>query len=137
MNNKSNKNTEKKIKWVLRFAISKNAIYWCSKHRIKGKFKYCIYKDLPPGAYQSGIFITTNEKEKQEKKEKEICFLLANLYYIREEEKKAGVQRNDCDLSDVEDMDDEYRKEAIKKILNKLDDKETGTNRVIHLCPNA
>ena len=63
---------------------------------------------------------------------------MANLYYIREEEIKAGVQRKDCDLSDVEDMDDKYRKEAVKKFLNKLDDKNAGNDkRVIHLCPKV
>ena len=126
----------KKIDWVLRYCISKNAVYWCSKKRIDGKFHYSIYKDKAPGAILLAYVRDPEEEKKLQQEDRDICFLTANLYYIREEEQKAGLQRTDCDLSDVEDHEDfDHRKERIKKMLDKMKSVETK-KPIIYPDPN-
>ena len=130
---KGKKKAKKEMDWILRYSISHNAVYWCSKKKIKGKFQYRIYRDLKPGGmgppkYYEG---DPDKKKKKLEYEKKLCFASAYLYYVRDEEKQAGIQRTDCDLSDVEDYDDDVpdRKNNIKKMLEKIKkDRSTGKN---------
>ena len=132
------KKKKKEIEWILRFCISKNTIYWCSKNRINGKFKYRIYKSKAPGGMNP--YYEKEEPKKMKailKKNRDLCLVTANLYYIREQEKKTGLQRTDCDLSDVEDYDqDEIRKKEIKRRMEKMKQDKTPYNSVTYPDPN-
>lgn len=77
------------------------------------------------------------KRQKLLEKERDLCLLTVNLYHIRDEEKKAGLQRTDCDLSDVEDYDeDEYRKKQVKEMLEKVKEDKKQENPVIYPDPN-
>ena len=77
------------------------------------------------------------ERQKLLEKERDLCLLTANLYHIRDKEKKAGLQRMECNLSDIEDYDEEqYRKKQVKKMLEKIKEDKNPENPVIYPDPN-